>query len=101
MIPGGLSLIGSFLNKPFANLATQQIYTGLKHESIQFVSPLVDKIISGSTQTTLIYSGAVFFLGLILIIISFIMRNIPQKVVAPTPSAQTPTPTTGGLTEAK
>jgi len=101
MIPGGLSLMESFLSKPLANLATQQIYTGLKHESIQFVSPIVDKIISGSTQIILIYSGAVFFLGLILIIISFIMRNIPQKVVASTSPVQTPSSTTGGLTEAK
>lgn len=105
MIPGGLSLIETFLSKPLANLATQQIYTSLKPESIQFVSPLVDALTSRSVNITLIYAGAVFFLGLILIIISFIVRNVrnvpPKTTASSPPPAQPPTPATGGLTEAK
>jgi len=99
MIPGGLSLIETFLSKPLANLAAQQIYTGLKHQAIQFVSPLVDAITSSSVNITLIYSGAVFFVGLILIIISFI---VPEKDTSvPIPQPAKPTTVTGGLTEAK
>jgi len=97
MIPGGVSLIEFFLSKPLSSIATQQIYAGLKHESIKFISPVVDAVTSGSTHITLIYSGTVFFLGLILIIISFIVPHTDTPVPLPQP----PKPSTGGLTEAK
>jgi len=101
MIPGAISLLEVFLSKPLANLATQQIYAGMKHESIKFVSPLIDAISANSLQIALIYSGAVFFLGLILIIISFI---VPHKDIPPAstpPTSPTPNAGGGGLTEAK
>lgn len=104
MIPGAVSLLEVFLSKPLANIATQQIYAGMKHESIKFASPLIDAISANSLQIALIYSGAVFFLGLILIIISYIVPHdiVPHKdsPAAIPPPAQ-PTPGTGGLTEAK
>ncbi|MDZ7586158.1 MAG: hypothetical protein U0946_00245 [Patescibacteria group bacterium] len=89
ILPSGSLLLLNLLSKALPQILSGQIYKGFDPEIVKFINPVIESVNNNTLEISFIYSGVIFAVGLILIVLSYVLPHPPEpKLPAKTPVPQ-------------